>query len=253
MNHRWTLLGKRALITGGTKGIGRAIAEELMDLGAEVTVVARNEMDMNATLNLWRSRGWPTHGIVADVSRDEDRERLFNSLKWKQFDILVNNVGTNIRKSTVEYKLEDFDHVVNTNMKSVFEMCRRSYSFIKQSGSGSIVNISSVGGLTGVRTGIPYAMTKAALIQLTKNLAIEWAPDNIRVNAIAPWYVKTPLTESVLANEKYLQSVIDRTPLKRVGEPVEIATVVAFLCMPASSYLTGQCIAVDGGFSVFGF
>ncbi|MDQ4140366.1 MAG: SDR family oxidoreductase, partial [Bacteroidota bacterium] len=112
---------------------------------------------------------------------------------------------------------------------------------------------SSVSGLNHLRTGAIYGMTKAAMIQLTKNLAVEWAGDNIRVNALAPWYIRTPLADAVLQNQEYLNDVLSRTPMGRVGEPSEVAAAAAFLCMPAASYITGQCLAIDGGFSVYGF
>jgi Tropinone reductase 1 len=166
---------------------------------------------------------------------------------------LVNNVGTNIRKPTTEYSAAEFQHLLATNLESAFGLCQGAYPLLKAAGNASIVNISSVAGLTHVRTGAIYGMTKAALNQLSRNLAVEWAGAGIRVNTVAPWYIQTPLAETVLRNPDYLQQVLDRTPLGRVGEPEEVAAAVAFLCLPAARYITGQCLSVDGGFEVFGF
>ncbi len=113
--------------------------------------------------------------------------------------------------------------------------------------------MASVAGLTHVRSGVPYGISKAALVQMTRNLAVEWAPDNIRTNAVAPWYIRTPLVEPVLNDKDLLAEVLVRTPLQRVGEPEEVSGGVAFLCMPAASYITGQCIAIDGGFMINGY
>ena len=253
MNNRWNLQNKKALITGGTKGIGKAIVKELIDLGAEVIVAARNKSEFTILKNEIRTD--KISFIKADVSKLKDIEHIISEVenKWDSLDILVNNVGTNIRKKTVEYSSQEYDQILNTNLRSAFELSRLAYPLLKKSEQGNVVNISSVAGQTHVRTGAIYGMTKAAMIQLTKNLAGEWAEDGIRVNAIAPWYIRTPLAETVLKNQDYYNEVIARTPMKKVGEPEDVAAAVAFLCMPSAAYITGQCISVDGGFTIYGF
>lgn len=252
---RWTLTNKKAIVTGATKGIGKAIAEKFLLFGAEVLIVARNNNDIRLLLEEWQQKGYKVKGVAADVSTTEGRETLFNTaLKlWDSLDILVNNVGTNIRKTINDYTQEEYDKIINTNLHSTVAICRGLFPMLKKSGNASIINIASVAGITFMRTGIPYGMTKAALVQLGKGLSCEWAADNIRVNTIAPWYIDTPLVETVLSNKEYLAEVINRTPMKRIGRPEEVADLATFLAMPASSYITGQCIAVDGGFSVYGF
>lgn len=255
MNPRWSLTGKKALISGATKGIGRATAEELLEFGAEALIVARNAAEVAETVAAWQKLGHRAFGVAADVGKAEDREKIFKEVErlWGKLDILVNNVGTNIRKPAVQYAGEEIDKILSLNLRSAFEMCRLAYPFLAQSGQGSIVNMASVAGLLHLKTGAPYAMSKAAMIQLTRNLAVEWAKDGIRVNAIAPWYIRTPLAEAVLQKPEYLAAILERTPMKRVGEPEEVAALATFLCLPAASYITGQCIAVDGGFVVNGF
>ena len=144
-------------------------------------------------------------------------------------------------------------HLVEINLLGAFEMCRLAHPHLAEHGGAAIVNVGSVSGLTAVRTGAPYGMTKAALHQLTRNLACEWAEDGIRVNAVAPWYIRTRRTEEPLADPDYLEEVLERTPMRRIGEVEEVAAAVAFLCLPAASYVTGECIAVDGGFLRYGF
>jgi Tropinone reductase 1 len=247
----WSLEGRRALITGGTRGIGHAIAEVFLERGADVHVIARDPERLDECLRLWNTPR--VTGRALDVKDIAARAALFEELtqRWGTLDVLVNNVGTNIRKPAQDYSEAEYQHVLGTNLHSAFDLCQRAYPLLAS--GGSVINVVSVAGLTHLRSGAPYGMSKAALIQLTRNLAVEWAAKNIRVNAVAPWYTWTPLAEQVLKNDTFREAVLDRTPLKRIADPLEVATVVAFLCMPAASYVTGQCIAVDGGFSINGF
>lgn len=255
MQKPWSLLGKRALVTGGTKGIGLAIAEEFLMLGAEVFIVARTESDIQNRLKAWRRHKWKVHGLALSVEQESARTALADELKrlWGRFDILVNNVGTNIRKPTSSYASEEVDFLLQTNLRSTFEMCRLMHPMLRSPEGGAIINVSSVAGSRVVQTGSVYAMTKAAIEHLTRYLAVEWAADGIRVNAVSPWYIHTPLADEVLKKEDYKKRVLARTPLGRIGNPEEVARAVAFLAMPASSYITGQCLSVDGGFSALGF
>ena len=246
----WSLSGKKALVTGGTKGIGLAITQEFLDLGAEVLAIARDTKSIQGKLrnsaNLFTMDGDVTDGAV--------RQRLIEkiSANWGKLDVLVNNVGTNVRKKFVDYTEEEYRQLFETNLFSVTEITRLMFPLLKKSGNASVINMASVAGTFDVLTGPPYGMTKAAIIQLTRHLAAEWAPFHIRVNSISPWYIETPLTAPVMANPERMKMIIDRTPMKRVGQPEEVASLTAYLAMDKAGYITGQDIMVDGGMSVKG-
>jgi len=255
--NRWRLDGCTALVTGASKGIGRACAAELLGFGADVLMVARDATVLeSARAELAEEHpGRRVLAFAADVSQQEQRLDVFDWIAdlGCGLHVLVNNAGTNIRKPTLDYSEAEYRSLIDTNLVSAFEMCRLAHPLLAPHGQSAIVNVGSVSGLTHVRTGSPYGMTKAALTQLTRNLAMEWADDGIRVNCVAPWYIRTARSEGVLADPAYLEEVLDRTPMGRIGEPEEVASTVAFLCLPASSYVTGECIAVDGGFLRYGF
>jgi NAD(P)-dependent dehydrogenase (short-subunit alcohol dehydrogenase family) len=246
----WNLQGKKALVTGGTKGIGLAIVKEFLNLGAEVLVVARDTKSIlgkvKHSANLFTMEG--------DVTDPSFRVALLNKVKenWGKLDVLVNNVGTNVRKKFVDYTEEEYRQLFETNLFSLTEITRLSYPYLKSTGNASVINLASVAGSFDVQTGPPYGMTKAAIIQFSKHLAAEWAKDGIRVNTVSPWYIQTPLTESVLAQPDRLEKILARTPMNRVGQPEEVASLVAYLAMDCASYITGQNIMVDGGMSVKG-
>ncbi len=246
----WSLQGKKALITGGTKGIGLAIAREYLELGAEVLVIARNTKTILGKLknsaNLFTYEG--------DLNNADFRNDLVNrvSENWGKLDVLVNNVGTNIRKKFVDYHEEEIRQLFETNLFCMMELTHACYPLLQKSGHASVINIASVAGMVDVQSGPPYGMTKAAIIQLTRHLAVEWSVDQIRVNAISPWYIETPLTEPVLSQPDRLEKILARTPMNRIGKPEEVASLAAYLAMDKSSYITGQNISVDGGMSVKG-
>jgi len=254
---RWRLDGQLALVTGGSAGIGRAIAAELLGFGARVLIAARDGDALEVAREdlLEQHPDGDLRALIADVADDEQRREL---LDWVEdqgegLNILVNNAGGNLARAAVDYTEDEWREIFEVNLFSAFELSRYAHPLLTQHAASCIVNVGSVSGVAHVRTGAPYGMSKAALHQMTRNLACEWAEDGVRVNSVAPWYIRTRRTSPALADPDYLDDVLLRTPMGRIGEPEEVAAAVAFLCLPASGYVTGECIAVDGGFLRYGF
>jgi Tropinone reductase 1 len=254
---RWRLDGQTALITGASAGIGLAIARELLGFGADLLIVGRDadalEMARDELEESFPER--EIHGLAGDVSDDEDRREI---LDWVEdhcdgLNLLINNAGGNVSKPANDYSEDEWRGIFETNLFSAFELSRYAHPLLTRHANSAIVNVGSVSGITHVRSGVVYGMTKAAMQQMTRNLACEWAEDGVRVNSVAPWYIRTRRTSGPLSDADYYDEVIARTPMRRIGEPEEVAAAVGFLCLPASSYITGECIAVDGGFLRYGF
>ncbi|GAB4824447.1 hypothetical protein Ancab_007333 [Ancistrocladus abbreviatus] len=250
---RWSLKGVTALVTGGSKGIGHAVVEELAGLGAIVHTCARNEAELSTCLTDWQSKGFQVTGSVIDVSSRAQREKLMatvSSLFHGKLNILVNNVGNGVPGETLKWTAEDLSFVMATNFESAYHLSQLAHPLLKASGGGSIIFMSSVAGVTAVNVGSLYSSSKGAMNQLARYLACEWAKDGVRSNVVVPGFIRTPMAESVLSNEECLKDINFKTPLGRPGEPKEVSSAVAFLCLPAASYITGQSITVDGGMTV---
>ena len=245
----WNLEGKKALVTGGSRGIGKAIVAEFLELGASVVFTARSTEAVAAVQDTFREQGYPVFGLMADISRGDHRQRIINWIteEWSRLDILVNNAGINIRKASNDYTKEEYRRVLEIDLFAPFELSKELYRLLEKSKHAAIVNIASVAGLMDARTGAPYGMSKSGLIQLTRSLAAEWAPKNIRVNAVSPWFTETPATKKVLSDPESLNRIISRTPAGRIAKDEEVAAAVSFLAMDQASFITGQNIVVDGG------
>ncbi|XP_024968966.1 tropinone reductase homolog At5g06060-like isoform X2 [Cynara cardunculus var. scolymus] len=204
---RWSLAGTTALVTGGSHGIGYAVVEELAALGAVVHTCSRNEAELNQVLEQWSAKGFAVTGSVCDVTSRSQRQHLLEEVSSHfggNLHILVNNVGTCIYKPTTEFTAEDYSIMMATNFESSYHICQLSHPLLKASGSGSIVFISSVAGLVNALSGSLYGATKGAMNQLTRNLACEWANDNIRTNCVAPWVIKTPLVQPLITRSLWM-------------------------------------------------
>ncbi|KAH9736101.1 Tropinone reductase [Citrus sinensis] len=227
---RWSLKGMTALVTGGTKGIGYAVVEELAAFGAIVHTCSRNETELNQRIQEWKSKGLQVSGNACDLKIRAQREKLMETVS-SQFDgklnILINNAGTFIPKETTEFTEEDFSTVMTTNFESAYHLSQLAHPLLKSSGNGNIIFISSVAGVIAIPMCSIAASSKGAMNQLTKNLACEWAKDKIRVNSVAPWIIRTPLVDK--KESTFLEQanrMILRTPIPRPGEPTEVSSVI---------------------------
>lgn len=244
----WQLRGKLALVTGGSRGIGRAVVEELIGLGAEVMLVARDAAGATAA-----AAELGATAIAADVTTAEGRGRIVEAVLARgALHVLVHNAGGNVRGPLVSYDDQTIARLVELNLTAPLLLSRELHPALRAARGASVVHVGSVAGHVALPTGVAYAAAKAGLAQAARTLALEWARDAIRVNTVSPWYTRTPLVEPVLGRPEVLAEIVARTPVGRVAEPREVATAIAFLALPAASYITGQALLVDGGMSIQG-
>jgi NAD(P)-dependent dehydrogenase (short-subunit alcohol dehydrogenase family) len=245
------LAGRVAVVTGGSRGLGRGIALALAAAGADVIPVSRTEGDLEIVAAEIREMGRRALPIAADVTVEADVQALVG-LGVDQFgriDILVNSAGIVIIKPTTEFPLEEWQRVIRVNLEGTFLCCKEVGKVMLQQGHGKIVNLSSVRGHQGRAKDPAYAASKGAVNLLTKSLAIEWAPRGITVNAIAPTFIRTDLNAFMLDDPATRDWVLSRIPMGRVGQIWDLFGLVIFLSAPASDFITGQTIYADGGWT----
>lgn len=242
------LSGKTAVVTGGSRGIGKAIALKLASLGANIVVNYRQGSEaVTEVISEIEKLGIKAIAVQADISSYEEAEKLIKAAveNFGSLDILINNAGITRDNLILRMKEEDFDKVIEVNLKGAFNCVKHASGIMVKQKSGKIVNVSSVVGLSGNAGQVNYAAAKAGIIGMTKSLARELASRGINVNAIAPGFIETNMTESL--SDKIKEVSLSNIPLRRFGKGEDVAELVAFLCTGASDYITGQVINVDGG------
>lgn len=246
-----TLENKTALVTGGSRGIGRSISLTLAEYGADVTITYASSADAAEEVKKEiEGLGRRARAVQADAVSLEKAEQVIGEIveEWDKLDILVNNAGITRDNLILRMSEEQWDAVINTNLKSVFNYSKAATKPMMRNRGGSIINISSVVGLAGNAGQSNYAASKAGIVGFTKSYARELASRNIRANVVAPGYILTEMTETL--SEQVLETIKSETPLGRAGEAEEVANVVAFLASDLSSYITGDVLRVDGGMAM---
>ncbi|MCY3772159.1 MAG: glucose 1-dehydrogenase [Gemmatimonadetes bacterium] len=250
---RFSLKEKVAIVTGAGTGIGKGIATAMAESGARVVLAGRTRSRLDDTADDIKGFGGEALVVEADISNREDREALVTTVldTWQQIDILVNNAGVNVRTPPEDYREEDWDQVMSTNLKGTFFLTQLAARHMIERKYGKIIHIASLSAITGIPLIPAYTAAKGGLASMTYQLAIDWARYNINVNSICPGYIRTPLTRPVEESERGAY-ILNRVPAGRWGEPEDIAGTAVFLAAPASDFLTGQLIVVDGGWMAGG-
>ncbi|MCC5937158.1 MAG: glucose 1-dehydrogenase [Lunatimonas sp.] len=253
LSNLFSLSEKVAIVTGASKGIGLATAEIFAAAGAKVVISSRKQEALDKVVEDLTGKGYEVTGIACNVGDSEALQHLVNSTleRYGQIDVLVNNAATNPVFGLVhETSLEAFDKIMNVNVRAVFQLMNLCFPYLIKSTRSSVINISSIGGLSPEEGLGIYSVSKAALLSLTKAYGKEWAGHQIRVNAICPGLIKTKFSQALWDNQAILDKMMERLPIKRIGLPEEIGAAALYLASDASGYTTGAVLTVDGGFTV---
>lgn len=251
----FSLEGKVALITGSTKGIGKAIAHRMAEQGAKVVISSRNQDACDEVAAELRGQGLEAIGVACNINYQEQLENLAKtaSAEFGKVDILVCNAALNpFFGPSQEIPDEAFDKVMHANIGSVHRLCKLVIPGMAKAGGGAVIIVSSIGGLKGTDALGAYSISKAADMQIARNLAVEWGPKNVRVNCIAPGLVRTDFARALWENPEIYEATVSKYPLRRIGEPDEIAGAAVLLASDAGSFTTGQTIVIDGGGTIAG-
>jgi 2-dehydro-3-deoxy-D-gluconate 5-dehydrogenase len=251
----FALQNRVALITGGNGGIGLGMAHGLAAAGAAIAIAGRNAVKSERAAAELASYGGKTTAIDVDVCDENSCRAMVETTiaRLGRLDILINNAGINIRKQPQDYTLTDWRQVIDTNLSSAFVCAHAVYPHMKAAGAGKIINIGSMMSLFGASFAVAYAASKGGIVQLSRALATAWAKDNIQVNAVLPGWIDTDLTRRARAEVSGLNAmVLMRTPARRWGTPSDMAGIAVFLASPASDFVTGTAIPVDGGYAAQG-
>ena len=243
---------KVAIVTGASKGIGEAMARGLAEFGAKVVISSRKRESVDAVAESFQNDGLEAIAIAANMGNVEEAQTLIDQTvdAYGGIDIIINNAAANPVFGPIQNTEERaFDKIIDVNLKGPFELCKKAYPILKQRGGGSIMHISSIGGLTPERGIGIYSVSKAGLINLTKAMAQDWGADNIRVNAICPGLIKTKFSEALWGNEPILERFLQHIPLNRVGTSDDIAGLAVYLASDAAAYCTGGVYLIDGGYA----
>lgn len=243
------LSGKVALITGASRGLGKAAATALAQSNANVIVVGRNRRTIEDTANEIGVYGRRVVPFVGDVTSTDTQNSLRDFIRedFGKLDILVNNAGIAVDKPFLQTSDEDIERLIKTNLLAVMQLTRTLGEFMVEQKGGKIINIGSYDGLVGTPNLVAYGTSKGGVIQFTRMLAVEWARYNININVICPGYFRTAMNDEVFINEELAKKIIRRIPLRRIGQPDEIGPLIVYLASNGSDYMTGQVIALDGG------
>jgi NAD(P)-dependent dehydrogenase (short-subunit alcohol dehydrogenase family) len=247
------LTGKVAMVTGSTRGLGEVTAKALAKAGADVAVCGRNRADLDRVSTDIKDLGRDSGGFVLDVAlKDKVHEGVNQILKhFGKVDILVNNAGVNYRVPVLEFPEDSWDLIIDTNLKGYFLVAQAVVPQMLERGYGKVINMSSIFGMTPLPNQLAYASSKGGVDQMTKVMALEWAKQGVRVNAIGPTYFETELVAEIRNDPERFNFINERTPMGRWGQPPELEGIVIFLASPASDFITGQTIYIDGGWTVW--